>query len=289
MTQYRWFTQWVGRGRAWFDISNPAAHPFKVLSRRFLGAGLGLSIAFHLAVFGLILVSRSLKEATTVTLRLVPYAPPLIDLIPTPDLVTTEEGGGGGGGTPGGEPPPGEGHDLRSLGTPADLAAAVGVPVPVPDEAAGLQTTLATQDQLEQVNVVTTDQKPAEAIGMGGTGGGSGTGGVGGGPGSGGGGGGGDGAPGTWRYDTPPHPRRLITSVQPKALRNVEGTVKFRLLIDEFGTVVEAIITESSGHRELDALALEAVRKSTFNPATFRGRTVKAWITFGYGFKVAKR
>ncbi|MBI4552023.1 MAG: energy transducer TonB, partial [Candidatus Latescibacteria bacterium] len=194
--------------------------------------------------------------------------------------------------TPGGEPPPGPGHDIRSLGASADLASIAGEPVPVPDHLADPQTTLATQEQLKQgeISPIVTEETPSEKVGMGGTGGGgSGMSGAGGGPGSGGGGGGGDGPPGTWRYDTPPNPRRLITSVQPKSLRDIEGTVKFRLLIDEFGTVIDAIILESSGHRVLDDLAQEAVRKSTFNPATFRGRTVKAWITFGYGFKVAKR
>ena len=72
---------------------------------------------------------------------------------------------------------------------------------------------------------------------------------------------------------------------KPKKYKKVESDwVRFRVLINEFGEVVDANITESTGYTELDAIALKALYDSSFNPATFQGRTVKAWKTVGIRF-----
>ena len=293
----RHLIRWIDRPFARLDIYDLVAHPLKRLSRRFLYAGMGLSILIHFLLIGGILFYRmyGFGNEKTVTLRIVSYPKHLIDAIDPSKLITSEMGGGGGGGQKaGGEPPPDPGDDILSKGVPVPVE--IGIPEPVPDtEVEDVHVTLATQEEMERDIALADEetQAPSEEAGLGGTGGGgTGSGGIGGGYGSGG-GGGGDGPPGTWRYDTPPNPRRLITMIQskslPKKLRNVDGMVKFRLLIDEFGEVMDASIVQSSGYRELDDLALSAIYKSTFNPATFRGRSVKAWINFGYGFRTRKR
>ncbi|MCY4544022.1 MAG: hypothetical protein OXD39_02190 [Gemmatimonadetes bacterium] len=93
------------------------------------------------------------------------------------------------------------------------------------------------------------------------------------------------------RYDTPPIPRRVDISISrkeiPGNLRHIKDSlVKFELLINEVGEVIEAKIVESTGYDEIDALLLEKMYTSWYRPAKLRGESVKAWIVVGYGYRV---
>ncbi len=58
----------------------------------------------------------------------------------------------------------------------------------------------------------------------------------------------------------PPYPRELL-------LQGVEGTVQVRVTIDRRGQVTETALHRSSGYPEMDASALQTVRRWTFQPA----------------------
>jgi protein TonB len=62
------------------------------------------------------------------------------------------------------------------------------------------------------------------------------------------------------------------------ALRDhLTGTVTLQVLVDVDGRPLEAIIAQSSGHRELDRAALDHVLKRwTFRPAMKDGQAVQA-------------
>lgn len=257
------------------DAYDLIPHPIKRCARRSLALALWLSILLHTVFIGGFMIHR-LFRASPQTVPLTLYPVDLLDIIDPTNPVASEQGGGGGG-----EPPPDPGDALLNEIVPVPVA--VGIPEPVPDAEMAEEHEIAPEEERElvrdrQINPsIDTDQ----AGSMGGAGA------MGHGPGSGG-GNGGDGPPGMWRYDTPPNPRRLITTVRPRKLRDFEGIVKFRLLIDELGQVIDAAIITSSGYKELDALAHEAICKSTFNPATLQGHPVKAWVTFGYGLRSHK-
>lgn len=249
-------------------------NPIKRLSRRLLALAVVLSAALHIGIIGGFWFYRLLSEPKADTLTLIPYP---IDLINP--VITSEEGGGGGG-----EPPPEFPNGMLNDVNPVSVA--IGLPEVLPDVEIADEAEV-SQDVKEVAMTTEAPGSASEEIGKGTGGAGTGEGaGVGAGQGA---GSGGSGPPGTFRYDTPPNPRRLITAVQPKKLRNLEGMVKFRLLISEFGAVIEATIVESSGNKELDELAIEAIQKSSFNPAMFQTRPVKAWINFGYGFRSSKK
>ncbi|MBM3262732.1 MAG: TonB family protein [candidate division Zixibacteria bacterium] len=254
------------------DAHDAIPHPIKRFSRRFLAVSVGLAALVHMSVGGGWLLYRLLTVKPSETLTLIPYPSELMN-----PVITAEEGGGGGG-----EPPPAIEEDVINRVIPVSVS--LSVPEPVPDVEMLGEQEIAEPEVKDVAMVSETPSAPAGG-GQTGTGsGGLGGGGFGGGPGAEG-GSGGDGPPGAWKYDTPPNPRRLPQLVQPKKLRNIAAIVKFRLLINEFGLVIDATISESSGYKELDDLALEAINKSVFNPATFQGRPVKAWIAFGYGFR----
>ena len=270
----RHFRTWLDTAFAGLDEYDLIPHPVKRLSRRFLAAAVVLSAVLHTSLIGGFLLYRLLGAPKAETLTLIAYPVDLIN-----PVITSEEGGGGGG-----EPPPDVPEGMLNDVNPVSVA--IGLPEVLPD------VELADEEEISEdvKEVAMTAEAPASASGEIGKGtGGIGTGeGAGVGPGQGS-GSGGSGPPGTFRYDTPPNPRRLITAVQPKKLRSFEGMVKFRLLISELGAVLEATIVESSGNKELDELAIDAIQKSSFNPALYQTRPVKAWITFGYGFRSSKK
>lgn len=67
-----------------------------------------------------------------------------------------------------------------------------------------------------------------------------------------------------------------------------EGTVLLRLHIDEGGRLLEARVVERAGYG-LDEAALEAVRRSTFAPATKAGGPVECWATLAVRFVLEDR
>jgi periplasmic protein TonB len=75
---------------------------------------------------------------------------------------------------------------------------------------------------------------------------------------------------------TPPRPRTQISPAYPRAARaaGAQGVVRITALIDAAGAVVSADISVSSGTASLDRAALEEVRRTVFQPAVQRGKTV---------------
>ena len=75
---------------------------------------------------------------------------------------------------------------------------------------------------------------------------------------------------------TPPRPRAEIVPAYPRSARasGMQGTVKIAALIDESGALISAEVLASSGHASLDRAALEAVRRTPFEPAVLQGKAV---------------
>lgn len=64
------------------------------------------------------------------------------------------------------------------------------------------------------------------------------------------------------------------------------GTLTFRFLIGVDGQVEDAIVTKSSGHILLDQATLEAVKKCKFRPGIKDGKSVSAWMSMGYVWRL---
>ncbi len=277
----------VGRVFERYEVDELVPHPLKQFSRRFLAAGIWCAAFLHFfAVGGVYLYSR-IDFEPMVELEIMPYPDHLIDLIDPSRLVTTERGGGRPGRL---EPPEDPGDDIMSKGVPVPVV--VGIPEPVDDSLIAEEHEIASQEEMESAVAVAmdTEDESGDEAGMGGAGL---DGGVEGGSGTGGSGGLGEGNGGAWKYDTRPIPRRLNMSISrkeiPRKLRHVKDSiVRFELLIDEQGRVVDATMIESTGYPEIDQLLLEKIYASQYHPATLRQRPVKAWIAVGYGYKVGR-
>ena len=277
----------MGRFLERYEVDDLVPHPLKRVSRRFLAAGIWCAVFVHFfAVGGVYLYSR-IDFEPMVELEIMPYPDHLIDLIDPSRLVTTERGGGRPGRL---EPPEDPGDDIMSKGVPVPVV--VGIPEPVDDSLIAEEHEIASQEEMESAVAVAmdTEDESGDEAGMGGSGI---DGGVEGGSGTGGSGGLGEGDGGAWKYDTRPIPRRLNMSISrkeiPRKLRHVKDSiVRFELLIDEQGRVVDATMIESTGYPEIDQLLLEKIYASQYHPATLRQRPVKAWIAVGYGYKVGR-
>ena len=286
-----WFTRSarsahrIGQFLDRYEIEELVPHPLKRFSRRFLGAGVWFAAFLHFFAAGGIYVYSQIDFEPMVELEILPYPDHLIDLIDPARLLTSERGGGRPGRL---EPPEDPGDDIMSQGVPVPVV--VGIPEPIDDSLIAEEHEIASQEEMERAVAVAmdTDSEPGDETGMAGSGV---EGGVEGGSGSGGTGGLGEGGDGTWKYDTPPIPRRLNMSISrreiPRNLRHVKDSiVRFELLIDEQGEVVDATMIESTGYAEIDDLLLQKIFASRYHPATLRQQPVKAWIAVGYGYKV---
>ena len=56
--------------------------------------------------------------------------------------------------------------------------------------------------------------------------------------------------------------------------------------IDEYGTVRQTLIRESSGHAELDTIIVEAAAVAKFSPAWSVDRNVPAWVSLPVSFRI---
>ena len=76
--------------------------------------------------------------------------------------------------------------------------------------------------------------------------------------------------------DQQPVVLRAPKPVYPSRARSarLEGVCRLRLSIDRTGRVRGAVVVSSSGHEELDAAALQAVKRWRFRPATAQGLPV---------------
>ena len=80
------------------------------------------------------------------------------------------------------------------------------------------------------------------------------------------------------RGDSPPVLVASSVPTYPVAARmaNIEGSVQVRATVDSRGRVDGTRLSRSSGHPDLDAAALNAVRHWRFKPATRQGRPIAA-------------
>ena len=81
-----------------------------------------------------------------------------------------------------------------------------------------------------------------------------------------------------------------IVPVYPRLARRKghEGSVVVEISITGDGAVSDANVMSSSGHRELDQAALEAVRNAKFSPATENGMSVSGRLRLTIEFKLEK-
>ena len=277
----------LGRFLKRYEADELVPHPLKRFSRQFLAAGIWCAAFLHFLTAGGVYLYSRIDFEPMVEIEIMPYPDHLIDLIDPSRLVTTERGGGRPGRL---EPPEDPGDDIMSKGVPVPVV--VGIPEPIDDSLIAEEHEIASQEEMERAVAVAmdTEDEPGDEAGMGGSGV---DGGVEGGSGTGGSGGLGDGGDGAWKYDTRPIPRRLNMSISrkeiPRKLRHVKDSiVRFELLIDERGRVVDATMIESTGYAEIDQLLLEKIYASQYHPATLKQRPVKAWIAVGYGYKVGR-
>jgi TonB family protein len=64
------------------------------------------------------------------------------------------------------------------------------------------------------------------------------------------------------------------------------GTVWIKCLVNERGTVSEAVVHKSSYHPDLDKSALLASYRNTFSPGLRNGKPVAIWVTYRVDFKL---
>ncbi len=275
----------VGRFIDRFEADELVPHPLKRFSLRFLGAGIWTAAFLHFFAVGGVYLYSQIDFEPMVEIEIMPYPAHLIDIIDPNKLVTAERGGGRPGRL---EPPEDPGDDIMSKGVPVPVV--VGIPEPIDDSLIAEEHEIASQEDMETTVAVAldTEDESSDEVGMGGSGvvGSSEAG-------SGIGGGMGDGSDDAWRFDTPPIPRRINMSISrkeiPRKLRHVKDSiVRFQLLINELGEVVDASIIESTGYDEIDELLLAKIFASRYHPATLKGRSVKAWIAVGYGYKLGR-
>ena len=68
-------------------------------------------------------------------------------------------------------------------------------------------------------------------------------------------------------------------------MRNREtGKVKVLMLVDVDGSVIDAQITESSGHHRLDQASLDAARRWCFEPVLKQGQAQKFSVTAPFSY-----
>lgn len=93
-------------------------------------------------------------------------------------------------------------------------------------------------------------------------------------------------------YDVPPalrNPGLVMRALQrryPTALRDlgIGGTTQVTLHICDRGTVLAAILAQSSGRELLDQAALKVAKTIRFVPARLEGEAVSVWVTFPITF-----
>jgi len=89
-------------------------------------------------------------------------------------------------------------------------------------------------------------------------------------------------------YDDPPVPKTPIRPEYPEIAQEagIEGTVYVQAFIDERGRVKEVLIAKGIPNTGLNEAAMEAIRKTRFNPAKQRERAVGVWISIPVNFKL---
>ena len=86
-----------------------------------------------------------------------------------------------------------------------------------------------------------------------------------------------------------PRPLHQVPPVYPARERanHIEGEVAMKAVIDEKGRVRKVAVAQSSGNKNLDRAALDAVTQWTFQPATLHGEPVAVYyvLTLSFGIR----
>ncbi len=64
----------------------------------------------------------------------------------------------------------------------------------------------------------------------------------------------------------------------------ITGRVYVTALVDEYGIVVFAFVSKSTGHRPFDEAARNGAYNNKFKPASEDGKPVKVWVTYKVDF-----
>ncbi len=85
-----------------------------------------------------------------------------------------------------------------------------------------------------------------------------------------------------------PSPLETITPVYPFKARKkgIEGTVTLVVTVDSRGIPVSCTTQKTSGSRDLDEAAIEAVMKSRFSPGTVNGKKTESTVTVNISFRL---
>jgi TonB family protein len=79
--------------------------------------------------------------------------------------------------------------------------------------------------------------------------------------------------------------RRAMQRAYPIETREVTGTVRVQVFIDDEGIPQNIVIAESSGHEVVDAAALEVAPVLRFTPALNREQRVPVWVEVPITFR----
>ncbi len=90
------------------------------------------------------------------------------------------------------------------------------------------------------------------------------------------------------RINSEPRALNRIVPVYPRSARRRgrEGVVTLEILVSDTGNVSEAVVVAGSGHKDLDAAAVSAVRTARFAPATEDGVHVHGRLRLTFEFKL---
>ena len=86
----------------------------------------------------------------------------------------------------------------------------------------------------------------------------------------------------------PARPIIQVLPEYPKELqkKNVRGTVKLMLWVDEKGNVEHAVVIQNkTGNEQCAAAALKAAKTNAYQPATIGKKKIASWVACTYSFK----
>ena len=88
------------------------------------------------------------------------------------------------------------------------------------------------------------------------------------------------------KVDTQPVMLTNVNPVYPDSARKagIEGSVWVQVLVDTSGSVGQARVMKTSGHKSLDDSAIAAALKSTFEAAKADGKKVRVWVAYEIKF-----
>jgi|GEM_PF-324364 len=97
-------------------------------------------------------------------------------------------------------------------------------------------------------------------------------------------------------YDEPPSPIGGFKAIQENLIypekakqAGIEGTTVIQARVDEKGDIEKAVVLQSSGNDELDAAAIEALKKTKFKPAVFDKKPVGVYILIPVMFNLGAK